>query len=694
MAGPSHNPSAEAAAWRRRWEREHNARRAAETIAETSIRELYERQQRLELLEAVAAVCNRVSSLDDALAFTLSQVAKMVEWPLGHAWRLDPKAEAPSLVSTGIWHGAGEAELASFRHATESEAMDARLGLPGRVLESGAPVWVDNVAKDDNCPRAQAAAEVGLGAAFAIPISIGTEVVGVLEFFDRRPRVLHTGFLDAMVQVGSHLGRVVERQRAQERLLHDSSHDQLTGLPNRALFLDRLTRAVARQRRHPEAGFAVLFIDLDRFKVINESLGHQAGDKLILQVASRLEGSLRQSDTVARAHSGQHSSHRGGRGHRGAGWGMETLARLGGDEFTVLLDDMDDVREAVRVAERIQEELAQPFFIDGQEVYATASIGIASSASGYAAAEDVLRDADLAMYRAKSQGKARYEIFDQRMRAGAMRRLDLESNLRRALENQEFVLFYQPIVRLDTAEIKGFEALVRWRRPDGEMVYPADFVEVAEDTGLIVPLGSWALEEACRTMQSWRVQFPQAKPLSISVNLSARQFAEAELAHHVDSVLRRTGLAPQALDLEITESVMMGDSERSIKLLAQLKKLGLRFSIDDFGTGYSSLSYLHRFPLDTLKIDRSFVAQLGEGRDGVAIVRSILDLARNLGMQIIAEGAETEKQVAQLRRLGCEFAQGYYFSEPLEGIRATELLRSSSPALAPGLGSTPSEFVV
>ncbi|MGH9518252.1 MAG: putative bifunctional diguanylate cyclase/phosphodiesterase, partial [Terriglobales bacterium] len=342
----------------------------------------------------------------------------------------------------------------------------------------------------------------------------------------------------------------------------------------------------------------------------------------------------------------------------------------------------------------IQEELAQPFFIDGQEVYATASIGIASSASGYAAAEEVLRDADLAMYRAKSQGKARYEIFDQRMRAGAMRRLDLESNLRRALENQEFVLFYQPIVRLETAEIKGFEALVRWRRPDGDMVYPADFVEVAEDTGLIVPLGAWALEEACRTMQGWRVQFPQAKALTISVNLSARQFGDAELAHQVDSVLRRTGLMPQALDLEITESVMMGDSERSVKLLAQLKKLGLRFSIDDFGTGYSSLSYLHRFPLDTLKIDRSFVAQLGEGRDGVAIVRSILDLARNLGMQIIAEGAETEKQVAQLRRLGCEFAQGYYFSEPLEASRATDLLRSSNTALASRLGEAPPEFVV
>lgn len=676
-------------ALRRRFERERSARLAAEAIAERSIRQLYDRQQYLALLEAVAAVCNRAPSLEDALVFTLANVARMVEWPLGHAWRADTAARMPQLVSTGIWYGAEEAGFAAFRRLSESEPMESSLGLPGRVLQLGTPLWLDDVRQESNFPRAQAAAEAGLNAAFAFPLTLGQETVGVLEFFDRRPRALTPGFLDAMAQVGAHLGRVVERQRAQQQLQHDSSHDQLTGLPNRTLFLDRLTRAVARQRRHPEAGFAVLFIDLDRFKVVNESLGHQAGDKLILQVASRLEGSLRQSDTVARTPGGARSSRA-----RGPAWGMETLARLGGDEFTVLLDDMLDVREAVRVAERIQEELAQPFFVDGQEVYATASIGIASSASGYAAAEDVLRDADLAMYRAKSQGKARYEIFDQRMRAGAMRRLDLESNLRRALENDEFVLFYQPIVRLETAELKGFEALVRWRRGDGELVYPADFVEVAEDTGLIVPLGAWALEEACRTMAGWQRQFAQARPLTVSVNLSARQFAEPDLAVQVDGILRRTGLASRALDLEITESVMMGDTERSVKLLAQLKKLGLRFSIDDFGTGYSSLSYLHRFPLDTLKIDRSFVAQLGEGRDGVAIVRSILDLARNLGMQIIAEGAETEKQVAQLRRLGCEFAQGYYFSEPVDASRAAELLRSSASGLQAGTGLRASEFIV
>lgn len=675
-------------ALRRRCERERSARLAAEAIAEASIRDLYARKQMLELLEAVAAVCNRATDLDHALALTLSAVCRSMTWPLGHAWRSDGK-ESLRLLPTGIWHGAQSAEFAAFREVTENTTLDTHLGLPGRVLEAGTPLWLDDVQEDANFPRRQAAVQAGLSAAFAFPILLESEVVGVLEFFDRRRRDLAPGFLDAMAQVGSHLGRVVERQRAQTRLLHDSSHDQLTGLPNRTLFLDRLARAVARQRRHPEAGFAVLFIDLDRFKVINESLGHQAGDRLIVQVSSRLEGSLRQSDTVARALPG----HRSGRGGRGA-WGMETLARLGGDEFTVLLDDMDDVREAVRVAERIQEELAQPFFVEGQEVYATASIGIASSASGYAAAEDVLRDADLAMYRAKSEGKARYEIFDQRMRAGAMRRLDLESNLRRALENQEFVLFYQPIVRLESAELKGFEALVRWRRPDGDMVYPADFVEVAEDTGLIVPLGAWALEEACRTLKAWQKQYPQAQALSMSVNLSARQFGEPDLAQQVDAILRRTGLSPRALDLEITESVMMGDTERSVKLLAQLKKLGLRFSIDDFGTGYSSLSYLHRFPLDTLKIDRSFVAQLGEGRDGVAIVRSILDLARNLGMQIIAEGVETEKQVAQLRRLGCEFAQGYFYSEPMEAARAGELVRTSGAALLPGAGLPQGEFIV
>lgn len=660
------NYAEEAERLRRRCERERGARLAAEAIAETGLRDLYEKQQQLQLLEAIAVAANQSRSVEDALQFTLTEVCQNTGWPLGHAYLVLPVDGTRRLRSAGIWHGAEAEGVHAFFCASETMDFDPGAGLPGRVLATGKPAWIADVAEDDNFPRAQTAKMANIKASFAFPVLAGSDVAAVLEFFAEGAIAPDAILLRLMSQIGTQLGRVVERKRAEDDLIHDASHDPLTSLPNRALFLELLTRAVARSKRHPDAKFAVLFIDLDRFKIVNDSLGHHAGDNLLVQVADRLSASLRQSDVVARTNAEPGNT-------------CDMLARLGGDEFTVLLDDLGDLSDAVSVADRLQEALKSPFSIEGQEVYASASIGIASSATGYTSADAVLRDADLAMYRAKASGKARYEIYDRAMHATAVNRLALETNLRRALQNNEFVLHYQPIVLLSSAEVIGFEALVRWQKSESELVYPGEFIDVAEDTGLIVFLGMWVLREACRTMCRWHEEFPRERPLTISVNISARQFAQPDLVQQVRQIIHETGIDPHTVKLEITESATMGDAERTVKVLSNLKDLGVQFSIDDFGTGYSSFSYLHRFPLDTLKIDRSFISRMGQGSESLEIVKTIMHLARNLGMQVVAEGTETEAHVELLKSLGCDFGQGYFFSRPLTGAGIRELLQLPTP---------------
>ena len=405
--------------------------------------------------------------------------------------------------------------------------------------------------------------------------------------------------------------------------------------------------------------FAVLFLDLDRFKNINDSLGHTHGDLLLVAFAERLERALRPVDT---------------------------LARFGGDEFAILLSGMSDATDAVRVAQRISEELSQPFVLDKNSAFATSSIGIALSSTGYDRPEDILRDADTAMYRAKENGKARYEVFDQGMHARAVSRLQLESDLRRAVEEKQFCVYYQPIICLQTGRLSGFEALVRWNHPRRGLVSPADFIPAAEETGLIVPIGEWVLHEACKHIRKMQLEFPSHRSLSLSVNLSARQVAQPDLLDRIQEALVDSKLDPHCLKLEITESVVMENAEAAALMFKQLRALGVQLSIDDFGTGYSSLSYLHRFPLNYLKIDRSFVSRLTTDNDN-AIVRTISTLARNLGMEVIAEGIETEEQYQQLRMLGCEYGQGYLFSQPVgtEGVLrllAQDAHRDADPQLA------------
>ncbi len=440
---------------------------------------------------------------------------------------------------------------------------------------------------------------------------------------------------------------ISERKRVESQLLHDAFHDGLTGLANRALFMDHLRQTIERCKSRHSNYYAILFLDFDRFKVINDSLGHAEGDELLKQITRRLEAVTRTGDL---------------------------LARLGGDEFVLLLTEMLDINDAIQVAERIQSDLIEPFNLSGNEVFISASIGIALSTDGHKRAEDMLRDADIAMYRAKAKGKARYQVFNQAIRTQATTRLQIETEIRSALERGEFELHYQPIMNLETQGLSGFESLVRWRHPKRGMISPDDFIPAAEENGLILPLGNWILEESCRQMLEWQNVYPRASELVVSVNLSSKQFLQTNLAAQVARTLKTTGLSARSLKLEITESYLMDNSEKAVKIMNRLRSLGVEMSLDDFGTGYSSLSYLHRLPVNSLKIDRSFISRMTESEENYEIVRTIVKLAKNLKMYVVAEGVETAEQLAQLTRLHCSQGQGYFFSKPLEAERAAAFI--------------------
>lgn len=442
---------------------------------------------------------------------------------------------------------------------------------------------------------------------------------------------------------------ISERQKVQEQLLHLAFHCILTGLPNRAWFMQRLETALQSVQENPQRRFAVLFLDCDRFKIVNDSLGHLVGDRVLVDVARRLESCL---------------------------YPLETLARLGGDEFIVLLEDVDDVKEAIQVAETIQNAFAKPFQINEQEIYLNASIGIAIASHQYQQPEHILRDVDTAMYRAKELGKGRYQVFDANMHQMALVRLHLENDLRGAIARQEFYICYQPIVNLNTQAIFGFESLIRWQHPEKGNISPSQFIPVAEDTGLILPIGLWVLQQACQQLKTWQEQL-SIPDLCISVNLSVKQFSQSDLIGCIDGILQEINLHGSGLKLEITESALMENRTTVQQVLTQLKKRHIRLGIDDFGTGYSSLSYLNRFPVDTLKIDRSFVRQMCQSPENLKIVQAIIALAHSLGMIAIAEGIETREQLEQLQALGCDYGQGYYFAKPLLLEDATQFIMTS-----------------
>ncbi len=519
------------------------------------------------------------------------------------------------------------------------------------AIEHGGRTIVRDWPEEQRCSQLPALAGLDLRSGMAVVVNGPERPFGVLELHSRRLQVFPEEDINFVQSLANVLAEAIDRRAAEDEMRRRALHDPLTLLPNRTLFGDRLAHALLQSRRRGTLT-GVLFCDIDHFKLINDSLGHAAGDELLTGVAPRLKEALRPGDTVA---------------------------RFGGDEFAVLIEDLADEREAVEVAERIGASFTRPFVLSGIEHFVTASIGIALGREAGVRPETLIRDADAAMYRAKERGRGRYELFDQVMRARAVERLQLENELRRAIGRDELRMHYQPIVSLDTGAIVGLEALVRWQHPGRGLILPANFIPTAEESGAIESLGRWVLERACRQAAEWHLARPDAFPIGMSVNLSARQVAKPDLPDLVGEVLATTGLDPASLSLEITESALVEESAAPVENLAALRAMGVRLVIDDFGTGYSSLAYLRRFPLDAIKVDRSFVEGLGIEQDSAAIVDALVAMSRALSLGVIAEGVETGTQISELKRLGCRQAQGFFFAMPLPAEEIPALLATPSP---------------
>ncbi len=536
-------------------------------------------------------------------------------------------------ANDGIWDWNLESEEIFF-----SPRWKAMLGFEEEQIENRPEAWFDRVHPEDRARLRRQLDKHLQGKASHF------EVEHRIQHADKRYRWMRTRGL----ALRDEEGRAVRIAGSQADITGLKVQDPLTGLPNRELLLDHLSLALGRARRRKQLSFAVVFIDFDRFKVINDSLGHLFGDRLLVEVALRLEGTLRPGDTVA---------------------------RYGGDEFCILVEDISEEADSVRVANRILEEFSKPFALEGQEIYMTASLGIVVNSPEYSEPSELLRDADLAMYRAKALGGGRYQVFDSEIRRYAIELQQLETDLRRALHHDEFRVHYQSIVELETRKVVGLEALVRWQHPERGLLAPQEFLHVAEETGLIVTIGRWVLSEACRQMMAWRARFEECDHLSLAVNLSARQLGEPGIVDDVREVLERTRLPPSSLNLEITETVLLEQTKEVIERLTALHDLGVKVCLDDFGTGYSSLSYLQDLPIDTLKIDRSFVNRLEKDGRSSKVIGTIFELGDRLSLSVVAEGIESSDQLALLKGLNCELGQGFTFSKPLRASQVIYMLR-------------------
>jgi diguanylate cyclase (GGDEF)-like protein/PAS domain S-box-containing protein len=622
------------------------AGRHARVVLATDVtaRRSSENAQRAQLVVAQRLVDS--TTIEEAGPKLLDALGSTMTWDAAAIWRLDD--DASKLRFDTLWSvpTADPADTAQLEHALRAATLRKGVGWAGMAWESGEPICEENAPAAELCPGAAALRRAGLHRTVAVPIVGSDGVLGVLEFFNTTPRPIDDGALRTLTIASAQLGQFLERKLAEQALAYQALHDPLTGLPNRALFLDRLRVSLAQSRRRSST-VAVLFLDVDNFKVINDSLGHRAGDELLSMLATRITATLRPGDTVA---------------------------RFGGDEFVVIADQIDGIEDAVLIAERVAATFTDPFSLALGEHFVTASIGIALSAGNSPDAEDLIRSADSAMYRAKERGRGHYEVFDELMHARMLGRLRTEKDLRAAIRRDELLLYYQPVVDLPTRNIVGVEALLRWNHPDRGLLAPGEFIGLAEENGLILPIGRWVLNEACRQAAQWRRSRPGVAPLSVSVNVSALQATHGSLDHVVEEVLHETGADARMLRLELTESVLLEESESLHVTLRNLGAQGVPLVLDDFGTGYSALGYLHRFPIQGLKIDRSFVDGIESDRKRTAIAQAVIDIARALDIEVVGEGVESAEQANLLHQLGCNYAQGFHFARPAPAAQITRLL--------------------
>jgi diguanylate cyclase (GGDEF)-like protein/PAS domain S-box-containing protein len=598
----------------------------------------------------VTKILAESATVDEAMPNVIRAMCEAMDWAYGARWAWSK--EERRLCRVEYWcKFEPQFDPADREYWLKTPDDGAGLFLR-RVWQNKEPTWLDDLHEYKSFRRLPSAVKFGWRSAYCFPIIAGTEVVGIMEFFGPEARQPDGMLLQITSSIGSQIGQFMARKEAEERVRHLAHYDELTGLPNRSMFNEQLARALTLARRHNKP-LAVLFIDLDRFKIINDTLGHDAGDRVLQEVAERLRGSLRDSDTVG---------------------------RLGGDEFVVLIEELPDPIHVASVAQKILAAVAAPYVIESQEFHVTASIGISTYPEDSEDLPTLLKNADISMYRAKEQGKNNYQFYSSQMNVHSLEHLTLESSLRRALERDEFLLHYQPKIDIDSGRITGLEALIRWQQPGKSLIPPGQFIPLAEETGLIVPIGEWVLRTACARYKLWQAQ--GLPPLRIAVNLSPRQFAHANLLQDVARILNQTGMDPTCLEFEITESMVMHKPEQAVKLLNELKRMGIHLSIDDFGTGYSSLNYLKRFPIDSVKIDRSFISDIPGDADDAAITRAIISMAHSLRLKVIAEGVETAEQLSFLREHGCDEMQGYYYSAPLPEEQMVALLHRTQTSNA------------
>jgi diguanylate cyclase (GGDEF)-like protein/PAS domain S-box-containing protein len=632
--------------------RDGSGRTSKVVVVSRDISERKRAEQRERMEHAVTRVLAESETLSEAIPKIVQSICEMLNWDCGARWSMDEARKAIRCVET--WSTPSETIVAFMAEARQMSLQPMHTGLVREVWVSGTPKWIADVSSEEGFRRAGLAARAGLHGAFAFPILAGNVTLGVLEFFSREVRNPDPSLLQMVRVIGSQIGQFMARKQAEENLLFVATHDTLTGLPNRYMFTQRFAHALNNAQRYHKT-MALLFLDLDRFKFINDTLGHPFGDRLLVEVAGRLRLCLRESDTIA---------------------------RFGGDEFVALIEDFTAPSDVVSVAQKILHALRWPFLLEGETCHLTASIGISLYPDDGADLPALLKNADIAIYRAKEQGKDNYLFYSEDMNDHLAARIAIETRLQGALDRNEFVLYYEPKVEISTGRITGMEALIRWQHPELGLVPPVDFIGLAETSGLIVPIGAWVLRTACLHNQALQRRAPV--PLTVSVNLSARQFEDKHLLRDIERALKDSALKPNCLELEITESMVMRDTQASKKILNDIKSMGIRLAIDDFGTGYSSLVSLKRFPFDCIKIDRSFIKDIPQDPDDVAITQAIIAMAHSLRLKVIAEGVETREQLDFLSEHGCHEYQGYYFRRPQPAEDFNKLLRDNAGAIAVG----------